>query len=287
MNKIPAFQDERDYIVLLRTLITIAEANKGDTVDDRLLNAEGLLKKCLGHASSALYLYRITTLPDVEVTAEGISFFDAASINVLGRAALEAFLVFHYVYVSPKSDDEKDFRYYSYCLASLLDKQKFPVQTDTKVIEELKGKLKNNDSFNKLTVNQKQNLLEKGRIITDWKHQSWKDISIDAGLSEILADQFYSYLCGYAHSGCQSVQQIGNAEDAVTQKALCVATMQFIMIAMANMICSYGELFGKSKAVLENDKDALSIVNRWIECGASLQNEFIGTRPTPPSGTPL
>ncbi|MDA8155306.1 MAG: hypothetical protein M0Z52_02480 [Actinomycetota bacterium] len=107
LEKMPTFQEEeKNFISLLETLIKIAEANKGVMAgaDDRLLDAEGLCKKFIGHAASALYLFRSTTLQDLKVTPRGISFFDTASINVLGRAALEAFLVFHYVFIAPRSD---------------------------------------------------------------------------------------------------------------------------------------------------------------------------------------
>ena len=286
---------ESAYIKLLETLIKIAEANKGFPtsgndkdegsdagVDNRFLDAEGLMRKFSGHAASSLYLFRSTTLRDVKVTADGISFFDTASINVLGRAALETFLVFHHVFIAPRSDDEKDLRYYSWLLASYLDRQKFPAQSDAGKqilkedkgkIEKIKGKLNANQSFQLVTKRQKKNLFTKGY----WRLCSWKELGLEAGLSNILVEQFYSHLCAYAHSGCQSAQQISNQETAKDQKATCVASMKLIMIAMANMICSYSELFEKSKTVLQNDNDALSLVNQWIEIGASLQNEFQGT----------
>lgn len=116
----------QEYIKLLEILGRVAEANKGVVAgaDDRILDAEGLLLKFFWHAASALYLFRSTTLPDIRA-----SFFDSASINVLGRAALETFLVFHYVFTAPTSENEKDFRYVSWTLAGLLERQKFPVQS--------------------------------------------------------------------------------------------------------------------------------------------------------------
>lgn len=224
MNKMPTFQEERDYIKLIKILIKVAEANKNTALgeDDRFLDAEGLCKKFLGHASSALYLFRSTTLPDANVTDRGISFFDAGSINVLGRAALESFLVFHYVFVKPQSNNEKDFRYYSWLYASYIDRQKFPLRSDEgkkqltdekKTINALKEKINNNSIFEQLVKNKKEKLLN-----GQWRLKSWSDIGMSADLSEILAKQVYGHLCAYAHSGCQSVQQIGNAKTAMEQK---------------------------------------------------------------------
>jgi len=99
-------QSEDQYVRLLSVLLQVGEANRGLPAgeDDRILDAEGLAQKVIFHASSVLYLSRSTTLREI-----GASFFDPASMNVLGRAALEAFLVFHYVFVNPKSDYERTF----------------------------------------------------------------------------------------------------------------------------------------------------------------------------------
>ncbi|MBI3585421.1 MAG: hypothetical protein HY096_15900 [Nitrospinae bacterium] len=267
MNEMPIFQQEEAYIKLLEKLIKVAEANKGTALgeDNRLLEAEGLCKKFIGHTASALYLFRSTTLPSVKATDRGISFFDSGSINVLGRAALESFLVFHYVFVEPRSDDEKDFRYYLWLYASYIDKQKFPSRSEEgkkqlndekKIIDTLKDKINSNSVFKQLTEKEKEKLL-KGQ----WKLQSWTSIGVSAGLSEILAKHFYSYLCIYAHSGCHSAQQVGNAETTETQKALCVATMELIMIAMANMIKAYCQVFDKSNDVVQKDEMLKSSLN--------------------------
>jgi len=119
-------EKEREYIKLLEILIRVAEANKGQVagIDDRILDAEGLLLKFFGHTASFLYLYKSTTLPDIHV-----SFFDSASIDVLARAALETLLVFHYVFEAPTSEEEKDFRYIAWSLAGLLERQNFPAQS--------------------------------------------------------------------------------------------------------------------------------------------------------------
>ncbi|TVL99889.1 MAG: hypothetical protein CV087_16200 [Candidatus Brocadia sp. WS118] len=279
MNEMPTFQE--DYIKLLETLIKIADANKGVTLgeDNRFLDAEGLCKKFIGHAASALYLFESTTLPSVKVTDRGISFFDPGSINVLGRAALESFLVFHYVFIEPRSDDEKDFRYYLWLHASYLDRQKFLTRSEDgkkqlndekKIIDALKEKINNNSVFKQLDEKKKKKLVEKGQ----WRLQSWTDIGMSAGLSEILAKQFYSFLCIYAHSGCQSAQQVGNAETAETQKDLCVATMKLIMIVMANMIKVYCQMFVKPKDVRQKDEDAKKLIDQWVNIGTFLQNEF-------------
>ena len=273
--------------------------NKGTALgeNNRLLDAEGLFKKFIGHAASALYLFGSTTLPNIKITDRGISFFDSGSINVLCRAALESFLVFHYLFVEPRSDDEKDFRYYLWLHASHIDKQKFPTRSEEgkkqlndekKIIEALREKINNNSVFKQLDEEKKEKLLrkmekekekEKGAWRLQWQNgqwapKSWTNIGVSAGLSEIHAKQFYSYLCMWAHSGCQSAQQVSNAQTKETQKALCVDTMKLIMIAMANMIKVYCQMFEKSRDVIQKDEDAKKLIDQWVHIGTFLQNEF-------------
>ena len=68
----PTFQEE-DYIKMLETLIKVAEANKGTALgeDDRLLDAEGLFMKFIGHAASALYLLKVRPCQVSRLQIEG------------------------------------------------------------------------------------------------------------------------------------------------------------------------------------------------------------------------
>jgi hypothetical protein len=265
-------ESEQEYIKLLRTLIKIGEANKGlDSEDERNIDAEGLLTKFLFHVASILYLSRSTTFKDILDTP--ISFFDSASINVLARSAFETFLVFHYVFIEPKSEEEKDFRYYSWTIAGLLERQKYSIQsqkgkeqlkTEREIIRSLEVKLKKNSFFKKLTSRQQNNLIKKGI----WR-PSWKDIGLSAGLNEIHAEEFYSYLCEYAHAGSLGIRQVHQAENAESQKSLFFASVGLIMIAMANMIKSYCSLFPKSNIALIEDEVSVAIVDKWNFVGSS------------------
>jgi hypothetical protein len=231
----------KEYIKLLRTLIQISEANKGiePGPDDYNLNADGLLTKFSFHALSILYLSKSTTLLDI--SENPISFFDSASLNVLARAALETFLVFHYIFGVPKSEEERELRYLAWILSGLMERQKYPVQSpqgkqrlqnEEKDIQSLKKKLEYNLNFKRLKKDQQKDLF-KG---TKWRFLSWKDIGLSAGLNETHAKSFYNYLCGYAHAGSISILQIQQANSANNQKALFSASMGLLMIAMANMI---------------------------------------------------
>jgi hypothetical protein len=264
-------QKDNEYLNLLRVFVRIVEANKGTPAgqDDRILDAEGLALKFFGHSSTAFYIYRGTVLPDL-----GANFVDSASINVLGRAALETFLVFHYVFVAPKSEEERNFRYTSWLLAGLIERQTFPIQSpkgkemlskERELISPLQAKLKRNAQFRALTQRQQKDLLEKGQ----WKLHSWKEIALSAGLGHTHAEALYHYLCGYAHAGNLSILQIRKVETPQSQRSLCAPTITTLMISTANMIRSYCKIFPKSESVLHEDPDGAALVEIWINVGST------------------
>jgi len=261
---------ETEYQRVLEVLIDVTEANKGVPAghDDRILDAEGLALKFVFHAASALYLYRSTSVPEI-----GASFFDPGSVNVLCRAALETFLVFHYVFVEPQSDDDRDCRYVAWVLAGYLERQKLPVwSSEARVIMDhaasriapFKEQLTANAAFCRLPPTDQKKLL-KG----DWRLQSWSKIGRSAGLHDVNSTAFYSYLCDYAHAGNISVLQMRQADTADLQRSLCASAMRLVLIAMANMVKSYCALFPKSKGRLAGDPEAARLIEMWIGVGAA------------------
>lgn len=269
-------EQEREYLTLLQILIDVAEANKGIAAngDNRVLDAEGLLQKFVYHVSSAFYLYRKTFIPDIKA-----DFVDPASVNVLGRTALETLYIFHYVFNSPFSESDKDFRYFSWVYSGLVERQKFTARSpkgkkkledERKIIQSLREKIENNPFFKQLLPKQQRNLLEKGK----WRPRSWTEIGRSLGLDNSHANEFYSYLCGYAHAGNISVLQVRQAINADDQKNLCAATMGVLKIAMAYMIKSYCKLFENSFAVLNNNQEMARIVDLWVKIGATSLNDI-------------
>ena len=114
---------------------------------ERLIHAHNLANKFLFHALTILHLTHGTVL-DLPSFDKHIHP-DSASIEVLTRAAMEAFLIFHFVFYAPKAKEERDFRYWSYRAAGLAERQNIPEATDEhrqtkkedkKVIDELQIK---------------------------------------------------------------------------------------------------------------------------------------------------
>lgn len=264
-------QNEEDYISLLNVFANVLEANKGIPAgpDDKILDAEGLAGKCFFHASSFLYLLRSTNVPEL-----GISFFDPASINVVARAALESFLVFHYVFVEPTTEEEKDFRHLSWKLADLMERQRYGAMSpqgkiklaqEQELIAAIKNKISQNQFYNQITPKQQNALLDRG----SWRLKGWTEIGISAGLSEDHAKSCYRFLCSYAHAGSMSVLQIRQAETAEQQKALCGASMGLAMITMAFFMKSYCHLFEKPQKFIDQNDDFKNNIKMWLEIGST------------------
>jgi len=264
-------KEEKNYLLLLDLLYQVIEESKGIPTerDNRLLEAEALARKLFCHSASALYLSRGTNIKDFPSIE--ISFFDPASIHILARAALETFLIFHYLFIAPKNSEEQDFRYWAWQLGGLCERQKYPAskpeykrkQRDEKqLIDKLRKNLESNKIFKTLGKRQ-QNKILKGK----WRIESWRKIALDAGFDELHASLFYSYLCEYAHSGSLSTLQIHRATTKEVQKNLFQASMEVIMIAIANMIFSYCRLFPNGKKVLEKNPKATEFAQILVDIG--------------------
>ena len=266
-------ENEHSYLKLLNILVNVIEAGKGTPAgeDDRMLDAEGLGLKFFGHVSSALYIYRGTNIHDINLPLN--SFNDFTSLNIIARAAFETFLVFHHIYISPSTDGEKDFKYYSWLLSGLVPRQKFyTTSQESKDLLKREGdyidfiitKLNDNKYFKALEKKQQNKITKSGY----WRLKSWKEIALSAGLHEIHAKSLYSYLSDYAHSGSLSILQWREARSNDIRKRLMYATLGLILIVMANFIDCYCRVFPRALDNIKKSNVDISEVKIWIEAGA-------------------
>ena len=253
---------------LLDLLGRVLDANKG-AATDREWYAEGLANKFFDHAFFALYLSQSPNTLDFP--SRVIKLSGVASIDVLTRATFEAFLTFHYVFYTPKTVEDQNYRYWAYRLAGHMERQNMPEYTDRhkqkllddkKAIEDFRNKLNSNPIFERLPQKQRNKVL-KG----NWKLSSWGDIAKEAKLSGMLASDMYSHLCGYAHSSSLSVLQIKQAYKKHEEELLIEPSIIVVSIVAANMILEYCELFKWSKDVLNQDQEGMKLVDLWTKLG--------------------
>ncbi|MFC1928598.1 DUF5677 domain-containing protein [Chloroflexota bacterium] len=282
---------KQDFVKLLDLLARVIDANKGFSTGDisdgeRLLAAHYLANKFIDHAFTVLYLSHGTNVRDIPSFKS--SFIDSASIDVLTRATMEAFLVFHYVFYAPTTKEEKDYRYWAYNAAGITERQSIPIITeetrrtldnDRLALDKLRDKLKSNAVFQNLTEKQKARFFEgKERNLWRWnpdlkKVLSWSDIAIDAGFSEMLASHMYRHLSGHAHSGSLSVLQSQQVLINKEIEQLIGGSIGTINIVAANLIREYCALLSLAQDVLSKDPEGNDIVEEWIQIGHDL-DEF-------------
>ncbi|MBZ5588387.1 MAG: DUF5677 domain-containing protein [Acidobacteriia bacterium] len=202
-----------------------------------------------------------------------IAFFDPGSVNGLVRAAVETFLVFHYVFVSPSSPEEADARYLSWWLGGLIDRQGFPLHSPAgeKLLEQeaaeaegLRRRLEANAAFGDLSETQRRQILRGSwRAGPEGRDVSWRDMAINAGLNEDSASGLYRFLCGYAHSSWISVLQVRQARTAEDQRGLMAASLSYLAGIIAHMTRSVCHVFAKAREALVADAGAEELVEKW------------------------
>lgn len=285
---------KQDYVKLLDLLAKATDSVEASSISDisereRLLDAHNLANKFIGHALTILYLSHGTIIQDLP-SFKKLIFPDSASINVLTRTAMEAFLVFHYVFFKPDTPEEKNYRYWAYKAAGLAERQNFPTITkegrqmldnDKIELDELRNKLESNKVFRALKDSPKRQIFE-GKGKWRWepgckRHISWREIAIHAGFSRMLANHIYGHLSGYAHSGSLSVLQMRQALENKELEKLIKPSINLMSILTANMIQEYCGLFSKAQVVLTKDLEGSNLVKQYIQIGHEL-DKYMGTQ---------
>lgn len=263
-----ASEEQIQCMKLLDVLGRIINANKGTATESEWY-AEGLANKFYDHAFFVLKISggaTSLTLPPGTIAISGIS-----SVDVLLRAAFEAFLTFYYVFSIPETPEDKDFKYWSYRLAGAMDRKDFPATTeeqkatlanDKQVIQKLSERLQSNSSFQSLGEKTRKRILN-----GTWRLQPWTKIAEEASLVGLLAPYVYCHLCGVAHSSSLSVLQTKLAYEKHEESVLMEPAVSLINNFIANMVHYYCELFSSSKAALEKDKAGMKLVEMWVAIG--------------------
>ncbi|WP_141639841.1 DUF5677 domain-containing protein [Cupriavidus basilensis] len=170
--------------------------------------------KVLKHVVTARYLMTTKIL-----VAENYPFLDNSSVAVVARTALEGCLALHYAFCHPDLAT-RSFRYKMWRYSGLLERSKIVTSQDaTKEkmagalaqLDQLKAELMEFDAFKRLPPKKRSDVLG-----GNWRPQmAWIDLAVSAGISRLLFQQFYGYLCGHCHSSFISVLQTRDSMQSV------------------------------------------------------------------------
>jgi len=265
----------REYHFWLDALIYLHETLSEQKVEIRYWQkpSETLLKKFWFHGLSLHSILSGIRLQSVYYKEElnGKSIIDVGSAKVVLRAQLEAFLMYHHIYINPGNDDVKELRFNAWIYSSLLQRQNFPAKTEYGKKQKMKGSVELEKmrsfiaglkSFKELSTKQQQSLLDAG---SGKLFNHWTTILKETGFSE--QNPFYTIyaiLCIYAHSEGLSIIQMeyhpDGIENIVRQANIDLHNSKLLICLMINSIIRiYPEAKFKYDSLPVNTKYDLEI----------------------------
>ncbi|MBG8553483.1 hypothetical protein [Hymenobacter guriensis] len=181
-----------------------------------------------------------------------VRFPDLSSIYTLGRAQLEAYLTFFYLYIQPKSTDENKLRYWLYVVQSLTVRQ----TSDTDMLSQEMQKRKIEEA-NRIEMYKKyieENAVfqgyspsNKGRLLSGRtaKEVGWEKL-MDAAKLKAISMKTYDLYANHAHCEYMSLIQLRAAltkpEEARPMIATAVKTSLMILSLFIRQLCDLLEL---------------------------------------------
>jgi len=258
---------ERNCRALLGLFVKLGESLKDrEPQDRRLVDSELLAHKVAYHASSILYLVRGTRLDDIPETS--INFVDHASILVVARPLLESVWAFYHIFVDPKTEDERAFRYCCWMLAGFVQREQFPAMTtsgreqlvrDKQATSHYREELKRTEVFGGLTRKDKKRALD-GKL--------WRPQPFQATAEEFLGPKFgpaiYAWLSSYQHGDALSAIQIREADTYERQRQAAETGLVLVAISLSQMVEAYLRLWPQLKLVTNRYPNIQSLVDMYF-----------------------
>lgn len=162
------------------------------------INLNSLLKETFYH--SKIFNYEM-------------SFFDISSSNIIQRSLFELYLTFYYLYIQPKSENERRCKWLIYQIAGLNSRQdlssnyvefKSKIANEKNIIAQCTEELRCNEFFLLLPIADQKDFLKgnRARII------GWKKLFESSELNSELFIKAWCLYSNYAHSEFISLIQL-------------------------------------------------------------------------------
>lgn len=260
--------DVSEYLRILQLYGQVVDSLKGFSPSDRrLVYAQTLALKLFDHAASVYSLADGTDMSPI-LGMPG-QFIHVASLEVLARAVLETYLLFHYIFVDPETDDEFEFRYCAWLLSGGAKREKFvtdfPPQTpggqeclvgQVEFNSELRARIQQTSEFKSHSPKTQRRLLA-----GQWRFPKWVDIAKSAGIGQQYSRLLFALLSDYAHSGGLSALQLGSSMPIEDRYELVQTTLRQVKSIISKMMVTYIERFPEAKEALKNDPEAARLAH--------------------------
>ncbi|WP_340053381.1 DUF5677 domain-containing protein [Pseudomonas sp. JAI120] len=194
-------------------------------------------------------------------------YIDHSSVVVVTRAAIEAFLTFHYIFINQDTKLTL-FRHKTWQLAGLTDRSKLFANTsearevlrsEAEEITKLKKEIHESEFY--------QNGNKDFRKTID--NGSWKPkgglftISDAADIHQQYFSDIYNNYSGHAHASYISALQIRDAFRIEDQEMLAGGARQNLCLTLAHFLFAYSKIFPNSRKILESDSELFDLANTW------------------------
>lgn len=269
------FEPDQEFNNILKCVIEIGNMLAKQPFsheNENIKFAESLGKKILNHALTVNYIYQgFQPRTNTEVYAPQVDF---SGICVLTRACLEAYLTFNYLFISPKTKLEGEFKFLCWDLGGYIDREDFPAnqpnhiaikEAEKKEIERLKKEIESHPYLNPDQIKQKTLALE-----GNWRlKNSWSKIGANAGFQPFYFDNMYSFLCGHSHSSRLSIIQVEQTKDISEQRDVSKACLGLLKMVLSKYIYEYVNLIPKLKGEVDFQSEKYKDILIWKEIAES------------------
>jgi hypothetical protein len=198
-------------------------------------------------------------------------YVDHGSIGVLGRAAFECLLLFHFIFIdSSAAMQELRFSVWKYVgIRSRTKLQGFQMmkgavekvrKEDMQRLHELQEAIEGNELFMKMDKNVRHNALHKDGVRLG---HHWTDIAQRAGMPRIYAADMYRHLCEYTHSGPVSAWQIRDASADKSGETLASGVITFCTMLLNETMITYARRFPPAHRTVFSDADLITAISVW------------------------
>jgi Family of unknown function (DUF5677) len=242
---------------------------------DSYVYIEGLGQKIIRHVLSAKFIGEGYQLRIGKEVYE--QMMDFGSVMVITRAALEAYLTFHFLFVDPKEPDKKRFRLLCWHIGAFLDRadhepeQEAHIQlkaSEVRELEKYRKELKNNTYYNNSITPKAQEKAFDG----EWRiFDGWTKLATSAGFPESFFRQQYRLLCSYSHSGRHSVMQIHDAKTPELQNNMIQASRAILILMLAKFIDDYVDQFPALQLVKK--EPSYQLVKFWKHIAETINQD--------------
>ncbi len=279
----------KTFFLLLRDVINASEC-KLDENDVRQY-ASALAVKVFRQASSLNHLLSGTPIPYVEPVT---SFWDFASTTAITRSALEAYLIFHHIFIASTSEEERQYKYFAWIMDSLIQrKELYPphiyeslrkideikdelpdlksiFENDDREVQKIRELLKDNKFFKELMASSEKErkdryakMLKEGWFPGGWVH-------LQERIPQLARLNTHQFLSGVVHSNYFHMRQIRHAKTQKEQQELSNLDISVFLVILARLSLELPLVFPQSRSALEGNPKATIFAEASLKASEKL-----------------